>query len=283
MRLPVGQWVTILDFLIERFPAIEAGIWLDRFHRGRIQNGAGQPLPIDAAFRAGLEVRYFREVADEVVIPFEERILHADEDLIVVDKPHFLTVSPVGEWVEQTLLARLISQTGIRDLAPLHRIDRATAGLVMFSASARTRPAYHALFRERRIAKTYEALASPLPDLAFPLIRRTCLKTGKPFFRTAELPGPANSETHIDVLTRGPGLWRYRLIPTSGRKHQLRVHMAALGAAILNDPLYPEIRPEATDDFSRPLGLLAQALEFADPLSGGVRVFRSGLVLTLPG
>lgn len=279
VRLPAGPWITVIAFLCERFPDIKGDEWRDRFLRGRVRDESGQPLSLDTVYRQGSLVRYFREVADELVIPFEERILFADKNLIVVDKPHFLTVSPVGVWVEQTLLSRLIRRTGNRDLSPIHRIDRATAGLVLFSVSPQTRAPYQALFRERRISKAYEALAPPLPELRFPVARRTRLTTGTPFFRTAEVAGPANSETRIEVIDRGRDAWRYRLIPVSGRKHQLRVHMAALGAPILNDPLYPDIREEARGDFSRPLALLASRLEFTDPLDGSARQFSSTLVL----
>lgn len=282
VRLPGGPWTTVLAFLCEHFPGIEAGVWADRIRRGRVLDEADHPLSLESAYRPGALVRYFREVEDELVIPFDEQVLYEDDHLLVADKPHFLTISPVGAWVEQTLLSRLIRRTGNRDLSPIHRIDRATAGLVLFSVRPATRAAYQALFRERRITKTYEALAPPLTGLAFPLVRRTRLVTGTPFFRTTETEGEANSETRIEVIGRDPGVWRYLLTPTSGRKHQLRVHMSALGAPILNDPLYPEVRDEPRGDFSRPLALLASGLQFTDPIDGSARQFRSGLALAAP-
>lgn len=279
LRLPVGPWTTVLECLCTHFGAISRERWLGRISRGLVQDEAGQPLTAATPYRAGLMVRYFREVAAEASIPFVESIVHADADLVVADKPHFLPVAPVGAWVEETLLVRLMRRLGNPTLVPLHRIDRATAGLVLFSANPATRARYQALFRERRITKTYEALAAPLPQRAFPLVHRSQLVAGEPFFRMREGAGTPNSETRIAVLGRNGALWRYELVPVSGRKHQLRVHMAALGAPIANDPYYPELSPRAADDYLRPLALLARTLDFIDPLCAAPRHFSSRLWL----
>lgn len=276
LQLPPGAWTTVLDALCARFPAIDRATWRDRFARGRVLDATGQPLGVDAAYRVGMEIRYFREVRDEPVIPFEASVLHVDEHLVVVDKPHFLPVTPAGGFVRETVLARLVERLGNPGLVPLHRIDRGTAGLVLFSANPATRAAYQALFRERRIEKRYEALAPPLPGVTFPHVRRSRLVRGEPFFRMAEVDGEANSESRIDVIERCGDAWRYALEPVTGRKHQLRVHMAALGAPILDDGFYPVLREEGLDDYSRPLKLLARSLRFIDPLSGRERVFESG-------
>lgn len=282
LQLPPGPWATVLDCLCARFPAISREVWVDRFARGRVLDVAGVALVIDAPFRVGAEIRYFREVPDEPVIPFAEAVLFADEHLVVADKPHFLPVVPAGRFVRETLLARLVRRLGNPQLVPLHRIDRDTAGLVLFSANPVTRAAYQDLFRLRRIDKVYEALAPALPGLEREsvLVRRSRVVPGEPFFRmreaTAGEDGAANSETRVEVVERGGRVWRYALSPVTGRKHQLRVHMAALGAPILNDPMYPALLERADDDYSRPLQLLAKSLAFVDPLSGQARRFESG-------
>lgn len=265
----------MLDGLCARFPHIPRATWVDRFARGRVQDADGRALAPAHPYRAGLCVRYFREVPDETPVPFGETVLHADADLVVADKPHFLPVTPAGAWVEQTLLARLRRRLGQADLVPLHRIDRETAGLVLFSPNPSTRAAYQALFRERRIDKRYEALAPPLPGLAFPRTRRSCLVRGEPFFRMQEAQGEPNSETRIEVLERARDCWRYALFPVGGRKHQLRVHMASLGAPILGDRLYPAPADDGRGPFERPLQLLARSLAFDDPLDGRPRRFES--------
>lgn len=282
LQLPPGPWASVLDGLCAQFPQIDRARWLDRFARGRVQDEAGQPLAVDAPYRVGLCVRYFREVVDEAPIPFRETLLHVDHHLVVVDKPHFLPVTPAGGFVQETVLARLVRTLDNPELVPLHRIDRHTAGLVLFSANPASRSAYQALFRERLIDKTYQAWASALPALDVPHVRRSRIVAGEPFFRMQEVAGPANSETHIDVLERAGKYWRYVLRPVTGRKHQLRVHMAGLGAPILHDPFYPALAEQAADDHAHPLQLLAQALSFIDPLSGKLRHFRSERELLAP-
>lgn len=284
LHLPQGDWDTVLDCLCAHFPAIDRATWLQRMARGRVLDAAGAPIGPQHAYRVGLKVRYFREVAQETPVPFEERILWMDEHLLVADKPHFLSVMPAGEYVEQTLLARLVRRTGNQDMVPIHRIDRLTAGLVLFSLDPASRGRYQALFRERQVEKRYEAIAAALPGLDFPRVHRSRMVEGEPFFRMREVPGEANSETRIEVLERRGSLWRYGLSPVSGRKHQLRVHLAGLGAPILNDDFYPELSDTRNrpDDYQRPLLLLARGLRFTDPLSGAVRVFESELQLHWP-
>ncbi|SDI44266.1 pseudouridine synthase [Pseudomonas panipatensis] len=282
LHLPAGPWTSVLDCLCAHFPAIPRQTWLERMARGRVLDAQGRPLDASAAYREGLRVHYFREVEQETPVPFVERILHVDEHLVVADKPHFLPVTPSGQYVEETLLARLAKRLDNPLLVPLHRIDRPTAGLVLFSANPASRAAYQALFRERRMHKRYEAIAAPLPHLQFPHVRRSRLVDGEPFILMREAEGTLNSETRIEVLERGEHWWRYALYPVTGKRHQLRVHMAALGAALRNDPLYPRLLPEEqrrSDDYSRPLQLLARHLAFVDPLSGEARAFDSQLQL----
>ncbi|MDN6871166.1 pseudouridine synthase [Pseudomonas citronellolis] len=282
LHLPAGPWSTVLDCLCARFPAIPRETWLQRLARGRVLDAEGKPLDASTPHREGLRVHYFREVEAETPIPFEERILHVDEHLVVADKPHFLPVTPSGQYVEQTLLARLARRLDNPLLVPLHRIDRPTAGLVLFSANPASRAAYQALFRERRMHKRYEAIAPPLPQLDFPHVRRSRLVDGEPFILMREAEGAINSETRIEVLERREHWWRYALYPVSGKRHQLRVHMAALGAALRNDPLYPQLLPEEqrrSDNYSHPLQLLARHLAFDDPLTGRPRQFDSQLQL----
>lgn len=278
--LPAGPWDTLLGFLVERFPAIPAPVWVDRLDRGMVQVD-GEAVAADAAYPGGRLLTYRREVTNEPRIPFEETIVHADDDIVVADKPHFLPVMPAGRHVEETLSVRLARRLGNPDLVALHRLDSGTAGLVVFSARPSSRDVYTRLFRERQIAKVYEAIARPLPDIAFPLERASRIERGEPFFRMREVDGDANAFTRIDVIERGAQAWLYRLVPVTGRKHQLRVHMAGLGAPIVGDPYYPVLR-EGIDGFDDPLRLLARELRFIDPFSGEERVFRSERTLRPP-
>lgn len=279
LYLPPGAWQTVLDCLCEHFSAIGREQWLDRIARGRVLDGFGQPIPVDLPYKEGLRIHYFREVADEKPIPVVESILYADEHLVVADKPHFLPVTPAGEYVEQTLLRRLIHRLDNPHLVPLHRIDRHTAGLVLFSAHPDSRSAYQSLFPTRQIEKRYEAIAPALPGLCFPRVHKSRLVEGEPFFRMQEGPGATNTETAVDVEEKNGDFWRYALYPVTGKKHQLRVHMAALGAGICNDPFYPQVLKDVVDDYANPLKLLAQGLRFVDPITGQERCFESSLFL----
>lgn len=276
--LPPGNWATVLDCLSEHFKAIGREQWLDRIARGRVLDAQGAPISATLPYKQGLRIHYFREVPNEKPIPFQEQILHVDQHLVVADKPHFLPVTPTGEYVEHTLLRRLIRRLGNPNLVPLHRIDRHTAGLVLFSANPQSRSAYQSLFPNRQIDKHYQAIARALPDLQFPLVHKSRMVSGEPFFRMQEVEGQSNSETHAQVLEKNGELWRYGLSPITGKTHQLRVHMAALGACICNDPFYPQVL-EDQDDYAKPLKLLAQRLRFNDPLTGEARVFESRLTL----
>ncbi len=199
LYLPPGAWATVLECLCEHFQAISREQWLDRIARGRVLDIHGTPIPQDLAYREGLCIYYFREVPNEKVIPVQETILYADEHLVVADKPHFLPVTPAGEYVEQTLLRRLIRRLDNPALVPLHRIDRHTAGLVLFSANPQTRSAYQQLFPTRKIDKFYEAIAPALPGLIFPRVHKSRLVDGEPFFRMQEGEGASNTLSLIHI------------------------------------------------------------------------------------
>jgi tRNA pseudouridine32 synthase/23S rRNA pseudouridine746 synthase len=282
ITLPPGDWPTILAFLVDHFPHVDAASWRARMERGLVCDESGDALDESSAYRVGLRVQYYRELAHEQVIAGVETIVFHDEHLLIADKPHFLAVAPSGRYARETLLARLRLRLGLADLAPLHRLDRDTAGVVAFSTNLATRSQYQELLRTHRADKIYEALAPALPEVSFPLVRRSRLVRGEPFFRMREIDGESNSETTIEVAERRGDLWIYRLRPRTGKTHQLRVHLAALGAGIVNDPLYPQLRDVAQDD-ALPLQLLARELAFDDPLTGARRVFRSVRQLAVLG
>ncbi len=283
---PPGPWAGVLDFLAERLPLVSRADWALRLTRGEVLDARGQALPVDAPYRHGSRLYYYRQLAHEDEIPFEARVLFRDEHLLVADKPHFLPVTPKGRYVQQTLLVRLKRQLGLAELSPVHRLDRETAGLTLFALRADSRDAYQRLFRERAVEKVYEAIA-PAPEsarqdltLALPLVYRSRLqqRAGEAFMQMQELAqGEPNAETRIALLERLPGgLARYELRPLTGAKHQLRAQMSALGLPIVGDRIYPTLQPEqAVPDYRQPLQLLAREIAFVDPLSGQPRHFSS--------
>lgn len=273
--LPAGVWPTTLDFLAERFPAVMRDVWHQRMTQGDVVDEHGMQLAPDSAYRGHRRVYYYRAVPDEPRIPFLEVILFQDEQLIVVDKPHFLPVVPSGDYLTETVLVRLKRKLGIDTLVPVHRIDRDTAGLVMFSVRPDTRADYHALFSQRTVTKSYEAIAPWRADLGLPLTRESRIVEAGHFMLQHEVSGPANAITHLDVLEVRGQRARYALSPVTGKRHQLRVHMAALGLPILGDGLYPTLTPEGQIDYAHPLQLLAKSIAFVDPVTGESRRFES--------
>lgn len=273
----------MFEFLVEHYPGIPEKTWRLRMSKGEVVDETGQHLIPESLYRAGACIFYYRELEQEPSIPFSESIIYQDDHLLVVDKPHFLPVVPAGRFLRETLLVRLRLQGQPDALVPIHRLDRETAGLVLFSRNPTTRGNYTALFRERKVKKVYEALAS-LPSkrntFNFPITRRSRIVSGEPFFRMREVSGVANAETVIELLEQNEGVARVELRPRTGKKHQLRVHMAALGSPILNDRLYPEevFVPHADReaDFAKPLKLLARSVAFSDPLTGKKQFFESG-------
>jgi tRNA pseudouridine32 synthase / 23S rRNA pseudouridine746 synthase len=280
--LPAGPWRTITDFLVEHFPSVSRDTWLARMAQQEVVDEFGALVTPERSYPGHMRVYYYRDVPDEPLIPFEETVLFRDKHLVVADKPHFLPVTPSGHYLQETLLVRLKKRLNIDTLVPLHRIDRETAGLVMFSVRPEDRNAYQVLFRQHSIHKHYEAIAPWRGDLAFPVVRKTRIDEGEPFFRQHEVPGAPNSETHIDVLEIRGDLARYALSPVTGKKHQLRVHMNALGLPILNDRMYPPVAHTPDDDYATPLQLLAKSIAFVDPVTGEARKFQSQRTLTWP-
>lgn len=273
--LPAGHWKTVLDFLSEKYPHVEITTWLSRMAKGRVVDEAGVSLHPRSPYRAGACVFYYRELEAEQTIPFVESILYQDEHLMAADKPHFLPVVPSGHYLHETLLVRLRKKWKLEHLVPIHRIDRETAGVVLFSLNPTTRGVYASLFHHRKVRKVYEALAPHLPSLSLPLTRRSRIIAGVPFFRMQEVEGEANSETRVEVLSKSNGDARYQLSTVTGRKHQIRLHLSALGIPIVNDTLYPERSLVESDDYSAPLKLLAKSVAFHDPLTGRERYFES--------
>lgn len=273
--LPAGSWPTMLDFFAERFPAITKDVWQQRMAQGLVVDELGVVVTPERAYQGHLRVYYYRAVPDEPRIPFDEVVLFQDEHLVVVDKPHFLPVVPSGNYLQETLLLRLKQKLGMATLVPIHRIDRDTAGLVLFSVQPDTRAHYHALFSQRQVKKTYEAIAPWRADLVLPLTRESRIVEADHFMLQHEVSGPVNAVTHVDVLEVGGALARYLLSPVTGKRHQLRVHMAALGLPIVGDGLYPTLTPEGQIDYENPLQLLAKSIAFVDPVSGQQRYFES--------
>jgi tRNA pseudouridine32 synthase / 23S rRNA pseudouridine746 synthase len=279
LKMPAeGPWTTLRDHLVERLPRLEPGLIDKMLSESRIV-GLDGPLPLDAPFVPNSFIWFHRDLPEEVPVPFEIGVVHRDEDLLVVDKPHFLATIPRGQHIVETALVRLRKQFDLPQLVPAHRLDRVTAGLLMFVIRPERRGAYQMLFKDRLISKEYEAIAPYDPALELPRTVRSHIVKERGVITAYELPEPPNSETRVELIEHRDGLGRYRLLPATGRTHQLRLHMSGLGVPILGDDFYPVLTETPLGDFTRPLQLLAKVLEFTDPISGEPRRFESKATL----
>ncbi|MEN3269953.1 MAG: tRNA pseudouridine32 synthase / rRNA pseudouridine746 synthase [Pseudonocardia sp.] len=271
------------DHLVERLPRVDPARIDAMLREQRIVDRDG-PIAPDAPYVPESFLWFHRDLPTEVPVPFEIGIVHRDDELVVVDKPHFLATIPRGQHIVETALVRLRRELGLPTLSPAHRLDRVTAGLLMFVVRPERRGAYQTLFRDRLVRKTYEAVARYDPQLALPRTARSRIVKERGVICAREEPGPVNAVTTVELLEHRSGpdglrLGRYRLTPETGRTHQLRLHMSALGVPILGDDFYPVLTEKPLDDFRRPLQLLASSLEFTDPVSGEERSFRTRIAL----
>ncbi|MGW2487220.1 RluA family pseudouridine synthase [Streptomyces sp. NPDC001606] len=281
VRLPAaGPWATVREHLVARLTGAGPGVVEGMFDEGLVVGADGRPVAPDAPYRPGMFVWFHRELPAEVPVPFPVEVVYRDAHIVVADKPHFLATTPRGTHVAETALARLRRDLGIPTLTAAHRLDRLTAGLVLFTVRPEERGAYQTLFRDRAVRKEYEAVAPYDPALELPRTVRSRIVKERGVQAAQEVPGEPNAVTRVELAGHRGGLARYRLVPHTGQTHQLRVHLNALGVPILDDPLYPEVTaPVPAGDFRRPLQLLARRLEFTDPVTGVEHAFVSSRTL----
>ena len=273
---------TIFAYLCQHFPHIQTSEWQQRFSDELIYAADGEKLKIDSIYTPNSHIFYYRFLAQEIHVPFQHEILFENDDLLVVDKPHFLTMTPTGQYVQETLLVRLKKQTGYEALTPIHRLDRETAGVVLFCKKPEQRGIYQQLFADRKVQKIYHAIAAYRSEIIFPQTLQLHMEKGNPFYTMQTNAEKAqNTETFIELLEHNQQHAKYRLQPKTGKQHQLRVHLNYLGLPILNDPFYPMVAHKADDDFSQPLQLLAKEIYFIDPILNQGMCFSSNFELTL--
>ena len=290
VAVQAGPWATVADYLQARLPTVAN--WPQRLLQGEVLDATGQAVSLHTPAQAGALLWYWRKPPTEARLPFEVDVLHQDEQLVIVDKPHFMPVTPGGQHLHETVLVRLKHQLGISTLVPMHRLDRETAGVMAFIVQPQDRNAYQGLLREQQVHKVYEAVAPWRDDLALPPVcsSRLVSQDGARFMQMLTLPGEPNAHTRIELIQRWAApadgkagaaqtLALFRLTPLTGRKHQLRVHLSALGLPIVGDRIYPRLWPHTLPgerpDFTQPLQLLARELAFTDPVTGQARHFFS--------
>lgn len=277
LRLPENcTSSTVSAYLLGRFPQ-DADRISAKIAAGEVVRADGSAITESSPYVAGSFVFLHRDPPVENRVPFEIDVLYRDDAILVVDKPHFLPTTPRGSWITETALVRLRRELDLPELTPAHRLDRLTAGVLIFTIRREMRRPYQMLFDRRLVTKEYEAVAPPpAPDRTFPREVRSRIRKDPGVLQAREVPGEINAITRIDVAGVDGDRALYRLQPRTGKTHQLRVHMNSLGIPILGDPLYPDVHDVAREDFSSPLQLLARAVEFDDPVTGRRTRFTSG-------
>ena len=282
LHLPPGlAFPTVLSYLLHRFPADEARI-REKIGASEVVDGAGAPVTLDTTYAPRTFVFLYRDPQVEQRVPFAIDILYRDDTLLVVDKPHFLSTMPRGRYVVESALVRLRRDLNLPTLSPAHRLDRVTAGVLMFTVDPAVRGAYQTMFAAGTVGKEYEAIARFDPSLTLPTTVRSRIVKERGVPRAREVEGAPNAESRVELIRAGSRRGHYRLLPATGKTHQLRLHMNSLGLPIVNDNFYPELLDTEHDDYSAPLQLLARSLEFTDPLSGVRRRFQTRRTLDMP-
>lgn len=276
-----APWATLRDFLVERLAA-DADV--DRLlAEGRFVDAGGRPIAGGEPYAPNALIWFHRDLRPETEIPFDIEVLYRDERIIVVDKPHFLATTPRGRHIMNSVVARARDRFDLPDLGAAHRLDRATAGVLVLTTERRWRASYQGVFEARAATKIYEALAPVRTDLHWPRTVESHIEKVRGTLQARERSDrEPNARTVIELVEVRGQVGRYRLRPTTGRTHQLRVHLFALGIPILGDPLYPRILEVAEDDFSSPLQLVARELAFTDPIDGTPHAFVSRFPLQWP-
>ncbi|MGV8875660.1 MAG: pseudouridine synthase [Rhodococcus sp. (in: high G+C Gram-positive bacteria)] len=282
VRMPdIATGATVLEYLCARFPR-DAVRLTEKVAGGEIVDATGLPIDSATIARPRADIYLYRDPPVEPTVPFSLDVLHRDENLLVVDKPHFLATTPRGAYVARSALVLLRRRFDLPELSPAHRLDRLTAGVLVFTVRRQARRPYQELFAQRTIIKQYDAIAPLSPDLAFPITIRSRIIKERGVLQAQEVPGEPNAETLVELVDTLGTYGRYRLHPHTGKTHQLRLHLCSLGIPIVGDNFYPSFREVADDDYSDPLRLLARSIEFVDPLTGLIRRFASNRSLDPP-
>lgn len=302
---------TIADYLIARFYPNDPQIIHSRFETGEVRLDDGTVPTASSPYAPGERIRYFRELADEPELPSDMPVLYEDEHVLAIDKPHFLPTTPRGSYIAQTALTKLRVREGNPLLIPIHRLDRPTAGVLLFAKTVQARRPFQMMFQHRLVSKTYRAVA-PVPAdptaaeqalSAEGLRVRSHIQKVRDVLQVRQLsetecvargvePNTLTTARILETFTPDPAeaeAWGvepgcpwglYDLAPHTGKTHQLRAHLNLLGAPILGDVLYPRVLPDGPDRSEHPLQLLAYTLSFEHPITGEPISLRSGRTLS---
>lgn len=215
---PEDSWATVREYLVDRLSGAGDGVVDQMVDDGLIVGVDGKSVA-GRSYEAGMFVWFHRELPGEVPVPFPVEVVYRDEHIVVADKPHFLATTPRGSHVVETALARLRRELGIPALGAAHRLDRLTAGLVLFTVRPEERGAYQALFREKRVRKEYEAVAPYDSGLTLPTIVRSRILKERGVMAARQVEGEVNAVSRVELVEeRGAGSPGTGWCPVPGRR-----------------------------------------------------------------
>jgi 23S rRNA pseudouridine1911/1915/1917 synthase len=228
----------VIEYLVRRYPSFTREEWLARIGSGRVLVD-GMPAQRDQILNPGQSLTWIRPPWKEPEVSRSFAILYQDKYILAVAKPSGLPTMPGGGlFMENTLLS--LVRRHFPEANPLHRLGRGTSGIVLFAMTKETASKILRAWSNRSVAKIYRALASGCPEEDELDINTPIGPVPHPILKTihAACSNGKPAHSHVKVLERRDHSSLLEVQITTGRPHQIRIHLAAAGYPLVGDPIY---------------------------------------------